>query len=246
MPPFRLASLAASVDTEMNHEYFRGKLPKFNILFSFYYTQKPELYYPFAKSILVDSGAFTLQQRVHPNIDAYFKNYCKFINKYKDVSVIDGFFELDIDNRIGYPKVLDYREKLFEITDKIIPVWHNRLGVQEYKDMVKKYDWIGIGCVNDRNLKKESYMKFVRYAHKNNCKIHGLGMLRPSILDKVPFDTTDGTSWFKIPRFGRYNGKKLETKYIKKNRVKLVYIELMEHIRMQEEYYQKWKQYHND
>ena len=222
------------------------ELPKFNILFSYYYQQNLEIYLLYANNILIDSGAFTLQQRKNASFDKYFHNYKKFIEKHKNNEVVQGFFELDVPDIIGYDAVKEYRKYLFEITDKIIPVWHRSLGVSEFKKMCHDYEYIGVSCVKDRSIPRNKYWKFVKYAHQNNCKIHGLGMLRPNILNEVPFDSVDGTGWFRAARFGKYKNKQLNSSYIRENRFKLVYVELMEHIKFQEKMYNKWRWYHND
>ena len=41
----------------------QNNIPKFNVLFSFYASQDVSKYMKFAKNILVDSGAFSLQKR---------------------------------------------------------------------------------------------------------------------------------------------------------------------------------------
>lgn len=223
------------------------KLPKFNILFSYYYTQDISPFLKYANNIIIDSGGYSFQTRkVHLNHKQYFEKYKKFIEQTHHLSQVNGFFELDIDNMVGYSQVKEYREELLEITNKIIPVWHKSLGIKEFKNLCSEFDFIAIPCVNNNAIKPESYGKFVKYAHKHNTKVHGLGMLRKNILNKVPFDTCDGTSWFLASRFGRLNKKKINSEYIKKNRTKLCYIELMEHIRFQKEMYEKWHYYHKD
>lgn len=227
----------------------QNNFPKFNVLFSFYASQDVPRYMKFAKNILVDSGAFSLQKRTKltsQEADKYFKKYCKFIEENHTNPVIQGFFELDIPEQIGYEQVKEYRKELFEITDKIIPVWHKEYGVNEFKKLTYDYDYISVSCVKHRSIKKEAYPKYVGYSHKNNCKIHGLGLLQEKILNKVPFDSVDGTSWFKMARFGRKNGKKINSDYIYNNQYELTFAELMEHIRFQEKMYNKWRWYHND
>ena len=224
------------------------KIPKFNLLYSFYNDPDTNMYLKFAKNILVDSGAFTLQSKKISQNDAdkYFKKYCKYIEQNHENPIIQGFFELDIQNSIGYNQVLDYRKELFEITDKIIPVWHKSEGIKEYKKMCNDYDYIGITSVSDREVKKDSYPKFVKYAHMNNTKIHGLGLLKKKVLLKVPFDSVDGTSWFRIARYGSRNNKKINSDYIYNHQYELTYIELLEHIRFQEKMYKHWIHYHKD
>ncbi|WP_299523308.1 hypothetical protein [uncultured Methanobrevibacter sp.] len=223
------------------------KLPKFNILFSYYYSQNITPFLKYAKSIIVDSGGYSFQTRpVKLDHKQYFNNYKKFIEETHHLSMVKGFFELDIDNMVGYSQVKEYREELLEITDKIIPVWHKSLGVSEFKKLCHEFDFIAIPCVNNNAVKPEHYGKFVRYAHNHNTKVHGLGMLRKNVLNKVPFDTCDGTSWFLASRFGKLNSRKISSEYLSKNHKKLTYIELMRHIRFQKEMYEKWQYYHKD
>lgn len=223
-----------------------------NILISFYSkslcTTNFEIYEDISNNILIDSGAFTFQKgnTDKDKLQQYMNDYLKFVKKQRNNDLIKGFFEMDIDGVIGYDNVLKYRSKLFRLTDKIIPVWHKSLGIEEYKLMCEDYDYISVSCVNNRDIKPENYKNFVKYAHNHNTKIHGLGMTQKKILNKVPFDTVDSSSWQKIVRFGRYNGKKLDSNYIKKNRRKITQLEILDFLQFQEYYYKKWKNYHND
>lgn len=106
----------------MNNPQILKKLPSFNILTSFYYIKDLSIYLPFVNNMLIDSGAFTLQQRKKANYTKYFKEYCKFVEAHHNNPKIQGFFELDIHEKVGYNQVLEYRKELFEITSKIIPV----------------------------------------------------------------------------------------------------------------------------
>ena len=235
--------------TQMGLLFEKNKsISKFNILISFFKTKDIKKFIPFTRELLIDSGAFSLfnQKKKEKSYDKYFKDYKKFVSHNYNNNLIKGFFELDIDKLIGYDIVQDYRKELFEITDKIIPVWHKELGIEEYKKLCYDYNYISFGCVNDKDIPNKNYLPFVKYAHKYNCKIHGLGMLRPKILNKVPFDSVDGTSWFTSCNFGRINGKKINSDYIKEHQYELTHIQLMKHIKMQEEFYNKWKWYHND
>lgn len=227
----------------------RPNIPKFNILFSFFSSQDTSKYMPFAKNLLIDSGAFSLQKKkslTHTQADKFFKDYLKFVEQNYENPIIQGFFELDIQNIIGYDAVKQYRKELFEVTDKIIPVWHKSEKMNEFKRMTFEYDWIGVSSVSDREVKREAYPKLINYSHKNNCKIHGLGMLNQKLLKQLPFDSVDGTSWFKVARFGRRKGRKVNSKYIYDNQYELTFIELIEHIKFQEEMYNYWKGVHND
>ena len=226
----------------------RPNIPKFYILFSFYKSQTIDPYLPFMKELIIDSGAFSLQkQKVSESkVMKYFNDYKKFIERNTEYSFINGFFELDIPRQIGYDNVKEIRNELFEVSDKIIPVWHKEYGLEEFKKMVNDYDYIGVSGVSNRNIKKQSYGKFVRYCHKHNCKIHGLGLLSKTVLNNVPFDSVDGTSWLKTVRYAQYDDKKVNSQYVHDHQYELTYVNLLEHIKMQEDYYKRWKHYHND
>lgn len=50
----------------------------------------------------------------------------------------------------------------------------------------------------------------IRYAHKNNSKVHCLGFTKLSDLPKYHFDSVDSTAWTTGNRFGyiyRFTGK---------------------------------------
>jgi hypothetical protein len=153
---------------------------------------------------------------------------------------------MDVDVKVGYDKVLKYRDYLETCSNKIIPVWHKSLGINEFKKMVKNYNYVSIPCVGNKEIPLEQIPYFVKHAHKNNTKIHGLGMTQKKILDTVPFDSVDSSSWFKTPRFGRYKNKRLDTTYIRENSDKLFILEYMDFIKFHNKYYKKWKFYHND
>lgn len=119
------------------------------------------------------------------------KIICPYCGKEFDESILcwtwkhNTRFLWIIHEKVGYSQVKEYRNELLEITNKIIPVWHKPLGLNEYKKMCDNYNYIGVSCVKDRSIPSNKYGSFVGYAHQHQTKFHGLGMLRPKILDKV-------------------------------------------------------------
>ena len=75
-----------------------------------------------SKEIMIDSGAHSFQKGVMVPWEEYTREYAAWIRAI-DQPKIHGYFEMDVDNVIGYPKVLELREILLKATDKIIPVW---------------------------------------------------------------------------------------------------------------------------
>lgn len=214
---------------------------QFNILFSFAYNNQMEIYQKNGTHIIVDSGAFTFQQKGIKKLKSYMKNYTKFIENNKHYNNVH-FIEMDIDNIIGYDEVKNIRNQLLEITPKIIPVWHRSLGIKEYKNMCKTFDYISFSGVNKEDLINNQEMKqFVNYAHQHNCKVHGLGVGSKKTLLTVPFDSVDNTSWLKATRFGSYNNKKLSSEYLRTNYKKVALLELLQGVKTAKYYENYWR-----
>lgn len=150
-----------------------------------------------SKDFLLDSGAFTFIKSTKtktPDFDKYLKRYIDFINKYD----VKHFFELDIDSVVGHDKVLEYRKKLeYETNKKCIPVWHKSRGKEEYYRLCENYDYIAIGGLAIKEIKKNEY-KFLNnlctIANQRNCKIHALGFT-PKNLKDYNFYSCDSTTW---------------------------------------------------
>ena len=186
------------------------------ILESFYYmTDELEKLIPLMDGFLLDSGAFTFMQNTKTKIDwiNYIKRYAEFIRK-NDIKL---FFELDIDSIVGYPKVIEYRKLLENLTGrKCIPVWHKSRGIQEFYKMCDKYDYVAIGGIVTGEITKDEYKIFpqmIKEAHKRGAKVHGLGFTNLGLLPKIHFDSVDSTAWTTGNRFGhlyRFNGKTLD------------------------------------
>ena len=230
-------------------EYIDKNIPKFKWnLMSYYYIRKANKSFvqtiiDKSELILIDSGAHSFQKGVVVDWVEYTKEYAKWI-KENDCDKIIGYFEMDVDKVIGYKKVLELREILESVTDKIIPVWHKNRGVEDFVQMCKKYSGKIVAITGFRNedIKDEQYIKFLKVAKKYNCKVHCLGMTRKDILDKIPFDFVDSSSWAQNAIYGRIVNKgKVSLEYSKKNRERCFVENYLQGMKMQEHYYQKWK-----
>ena len=155
------------------------------------------------ENLLLDSGAFTF--RFHKdnreNIEKYTEQYIEFINKWN----IKYFFEMDIDNTLEeLPQVLKLREQIEQGTGKkSIPVWHLNRGIQHWKDIVERYDYIAIGGITSslEPQYEKTIKQMVKYANSKNTKVHGLGYIRKNVLE-FGFYSVDATSW----NAGQYGG----------------------------------------
>ncbi|MBQ6220075.1 MAG: hypothetical protein IJH63_10060 [Methanobrevibacter sp.] len=205
---------ASETQAFINYTLQHPTLQAYNHLFSYYYTrQKTKLkqyleIQPRIDNILIDSGAHTFHTAQNANFEEYTIQYSEFIRKY-DQPNVQGYFEMDIDNRIGYKNVLRLRRILEETTDKIIPVWHKNRGYKNYQKMCRNYDYVSISCLPIEGIPDKDLIKFAKEAHDNDCMIHGLGGTRKYILENVPFDSVDSASWMFSVVYGRFQGKKI-------------------------------------
>lgn len=158
-------------------------------------------------SLLVDSGAHTFQKGIKGDIEKYVDEYCNFIKKYNDNPKIEGFFEMDIENVVGLDKVMTWKKKLEQVSDKIIPVWHRDRGIPEYERMCKEHSGkkIGVTGFKDNDLLDEQMNLFINLAHKYGTKVHVLGATRFAWLSTLHLgvdDSIDSSSWLKRPVHG--------------------------------------------
>lgn len=172
---------------------------------------------PKFQRFLLDSGAFTYMEDRNKakNINwiKYVDEYANFINKHS----VDHFFELDIDSVLGYSKVKKLRKRLERKTSRrSIPVWHRTRGKNAFEEMCKKYNYVSIGGIVSGEFAQKDYQYFpwfIRKAHKNNAKIHGLGLSSRKVVKKYNFDSLDSTSWLygnKTGKVFQFNGKEIE------------------------------------
>lgn len=197
---------------------------------------------------MIDSGAFSFQRGKKVDWLEYTKEYAEFIKEFDRPNVV-GYFEMDVDNIIGYDKVLELRKILEGVSNKIIPVWHKNRGIEEYRKMCRDYKGkiVAITGFKNEDIKDEQYIMFLKYAKKYNCRLHCLGMTRKKILDKVPFDYVDSSSWLQEGVYGKITNKgKVSKEFSKVNR-DIVFLEnYKEAMKMQKYYYDKWRKVSKD
>ena len=195
-----------------------------------------------AELVLIDSGAHSFQKGKHVDWVSYTQKYAEWIAQ-NDSDKMLGYFEMDVDNIIGYEKVLELRKILEAVSDKIIPVWHKNRGIEEFKKMCRDYAGkiVAITGFKNEDIKDEQYLMFLKYAKKYNCKVHCLGMTRKKILDTIPFDYVDSSSWKQQAIYGRIGNRKVDRDFSKEKRWAVMAANLKNAMEMEEYYYKKWK-----
>lgn len=217
-------------------------------LISYYYSRgdvpHAERVRDFSALLMVDSGAHTLQKNARVKWLEYTRAYARFIREFDRPNVV-GYFEMDVDNIIGYDKVLELREILHEESghaDKIIPVWHRNRGIDDFKRMCRERSGsvAAITGFKNEDVRDEQYLMFLKYARRNDCKLHCLGMTRKNILDKVPFDYVDSSSWAQSALFGRVGGRKVKKPTCKEEWIQSMKASYLHAMKMQRYYEQRW------
>lgn len=214
------------------------------MLCSFYYLKQDIFKRILSKTdlMLIDSGAHSFQKGKKVNWEEYTRQYAEFIKKNDNEKII-GYFEMDVDNIIGYEKVLELRRILENVSSKIIPVWHKNRGIEDFKKMCREYrnKIIAITGFKNEDIKDDQYLMFLKYAKKYRCKVHCLGMTRKKVLDTVPFDYVDSSSWKQSAIYGRIGNRKVSKEFSKRKRYKVMAESMKEAMRIQDRYYKKWQ-----
>lgn len=231
----------------------QGVHMKYNLM-SFYYIQRYPKLAEFVRDhtdeIMIDSGAHSFQKGKQVDWVRYTEEYAEFIQRFDRPNVV-GYFEMDVDNILGYERVKALRSILTAVSDKIIPVWHKNRGIQDFKEMCQSHRGkvVAITGFKNEDIKDHQYLMFTKYAHEQGCKIHCLGMTRKAVLDAVPFDYTDSSSWSAQSRFGYVmsRDKKRCSREFSRNQRGVIFCENYKHaMEMQEHYHALWRKECND
>lgn len=222
-----------------------GLKMKWNLMSYYYIKGNPKLAEYIrdnSELVMIDSGAHSFQRGKKVDWVEYTKEYAEFIKTFDRPNVV-GYFEMDVDGVIGYDNVLKLRKILESASDKIIPVWHDTRGIEEYKKMCRDYAGKLIAFSGIRGeIKDHQYLMFLKYAKEHNCKVHCLGMTRKKILDVVPFDYTDSSSWKQSGIYGRIDNKGKVTREFSKVKREVVFKEnYLQGMELQRRYYEKWR-----
>lgn len=222
-------------------------------LMSYFYVQKnpDQNLAPFVRDnsdlVEIDSGAHSFQKGAKVDWERYTYQYADFIRQFDRPNVV-GYFEMDVDNVIGYENVLKLREILERVTDKIIPVWHWNRGISDFKEMCKRYSGrvVAITGFKNEDIKDYQYPMFVKYAHDQGCRIHCLGMTRKKVLEKVPFDYTDSSSWCQEAIYGKLGKRQVNREYSSKCRESVLIHNYTAAIQMQNYFHNLWLNVNKD
>lgn len=158
------------------------------------------------KSVIVDSGGFSARVAFK---HIKLQDYIKFLDRFRSKSFRGNFFRcfnLDSNN---LEESLSNQKKLEALGYNPIPVYHYSEYMSDNRelldDMVRDYDYIGIGGVAGMMLnekQKKAYLDYVFYRTRDKVKVHGLGMSSIKPVERYPYYTIDSSTWLQNQKFG--------------------------------------------
>lgn len=192
-----------------------------DFLMSYHYIQKKKLdvekYKSLGVKFLIDSGAYTYMSNLDyqdwtiEQWEKHIERYLRWAERNKDI--IYAIANLDLEMLVGVEQVRIWNEKYFEpfMLRTGIPVcfiWHTINGDEGWEYYCQRYPYIGFSWVSDTegvDLDFNFGNKMLKIAEKYGAVCHGMGMTRTSLLPKLPFFTSDSTTWMVGVQYGEIN-----------------------------------------
>ena len=180
-----------------------------DILASYYYLRNSEEFQEWVKhsrDFLCDSGLFTfVNTGVKVDLERYADQYADFVRE----NNIKEYIELDVDEIKGVEWTRKLRDRIEKrVGWQSIPVFHVVRGKESFIQDCKDYKRICVGFMLSEGLPNNLTHKYVPWfidkAHENDCRIHGLGFTKTTILENYAFDSVDSSSFSAGGRYGTY------------------------------------------
>lgn len=215
--PFNI--LYSGVEDESNFQILYDSGIR-NFLMSYYYIQKKRLstdrYAELGVKFFIDSGAFTFNSSLEfqdytiEQWEKYIEQYLRWAEKNRDV--VFAIANLDLEYLVGGDKVQEWNEKYFEpfMLRTGIPVCfvHHGDGTKlTWDQYCQRYPYVGIswGGVDMQGSDLNYGIQKLKVAEKYNAVVHGMAMTQTSLLTKLPFYTSDSTTWLVGLQYGEVN-----------------------------------------
>lgn len=204
-----------------NEDYFKllYDLGIRDFLMSYHYINEKNIsmdkYEGLGIKFFIDSGAHTYQN--DPKYQDYpieywenhLKNYLKWAEDNQEY--IFAIASFDFENLVGCETVKRWYTDYFEpfMLRTGIPVcfvWHQNSHM-DWESYCQRYPYVGFSSVNTmgESIDLNEYSAKLKLAEKHNSLVHGFGMTRTSFLPKLPFFTSDSTTWLVGLQYGEIN-----------------------------------------
>ena len=190
-----------------------------DFLMSYHYIKEKKIsmnkYEGLGIKFFIDSGAHTYQNdpkyQEYPleYWESHLQSYLKWAEDNKEY--IFAIASFDFENLVGSEKVKEWYNKYFEpfMLKTGIPVcfvWHQNSHA-DWEAYCQRYPYVGFSSVNTmgESIDLNEYSAKLKIAERHNSLVHGFGMTRTSFLPKLPFFTSDSTTWLVGLQYGEIN-----------------------------------------
>jgi hypothetical protein len=191
-----------------------------NYLMSYHYIREKHIkmskYIDMGLKFFIDSGAYTYQNDekyqdyTEEQWEQQIKEYLDWARDNKET--IFAIANLDLEYLVGQETVCKWNEEYFEpfMLETGIPVcfiWHDVTGIEEWERYCERYSYVGFPWLLNEGLYGGGYnrcSKLLKIAEKHNTLVHGMGMTRASMLTKLPFYSSDSTTWKMGLEYGNF------------------------------------------
>lgn len=189
--------------------------------------------------LFIDSGAHTYQNNAEYEDysveywEEHLKKYLQWVKNHKEY--IFAIANFDFENLVGGDVVDRWNKEYFEpfMIESNIPVcfvWHDNSALS-WDMYCERYPYVGFSGINTNGVSLDftAYFAKLKTAEKYNSLCHGYGMTKTAILPKLPFYSSDSTTWLVGLQYGEINfwtGKKMTR--LKKDKWKGEYLDKIE------------------
>ena len=157
------------------------------------------------KSVIVDSGGFSARV-AYKHIK--LQDYIKFLDQFKKKSFCGKMFRcFNLDSH-DLKESQKNQKTLETLGYNPIPVYHYSEFASDHRelldDMVRDYDYIGIGGVAGMMLnekQKKAYLDYVFDRTQDKVRVHGLGMSSIKPVDRYPYYSVDSSTWLQFQKY---------------------------------------------
>lgn len=158
--------------------------------------------------IIIDSGAYSFlagkqeeaKSASMDRIKKYLDEYAEFL--YRNRDYIFAAVEFDIEDEVGYEQVRKWEDEYFSPLEKYVPiiyVWHPERGRDEYINMCRRHDYVGLSSTSFAEMESNALMQIAR---RYLTKIHGFAMTTQYAVGEMGLFSCDSITWKSGEKYG--------------------------------------------
>lgn len=136
-------------------------------------------------------------------IKAYFEEYFLWVQKW--YHKLDYFAELDLQEIVGLPLVMQWRKRFIQagMGKKMVMVVHTG---DTWEDFLWMLNNSPSNYVATQGMRADApnidHMMYVKECYKRGIKVHGFAMTKKKVMESIPFYSVDSSSWTSCWKFG--------------------------------------------